>query len=456
MTVKLLPATVRGRILAVLGILLAAGGGLAWYLLHNGAAPTPFRKAAVRRADLLATVSATGTIEPEETVDIGAQVVGMIQEFGRDPQDSTRLIDYGSVVDEGTVLARIDDSLYRARADRAAAQVEVAQAQVEHARADLRRAEADLGQAQAKDRQATRDWERAQKLWGTRSLSESEHDGFLAAYDVGRANVGVAKAAVDQARAALLQAEKSLNSAQADLREAQKNLDYTTIRSPVKGVIVDRRVNIGQTVVASLNAPSLFLIAKDLRRLQIWAAVNEADIGSIRQGQAVRFTVDAYPDEVFRGTVAQVRLNATMTQNVVTYTVVVSTDNPDGRLLPYLTANIQFEIARRRNVLVVPNAALRWQPQPYQAVPEARAALAGEEGAPAGDRKRSDRGLVWVEERGLVRPVEVRIGLTDGVRTEVVGGKLSEGDQVVIGEQLEAEAGDAGSPFAPRMFGGRR
>src|SRR5205823_11154354 len=152
----------------------------------------------------------------------------------------------------------------------------------------------------------------------------------------------------------------------AALKNAEINLAYCTITSPVKGVIVDRRVNIGQTVVSSLNAPSLFLIAKDLKRLQVWASVNEADIGNIRSGQQVTFTVDAYPGRTFKGTVApdQPRLNASMTQNVVTYTVVVTTRNDDGKLKPYLTANVNFEVSKHENVLLVPNAALRWKPNP--------------------------------------------------------------------------------------------
>jgi HlyD family secretion protein len=160
--------------------------------------------------------------------------------------------------------------------------------------------------------------------------------------------------------AAILQAKAGLAQAEAVLRRAQRNLGYCTITSPVKGVIIDRRVNIGQTVVASLNAPSLFLIAKDLTRMQVWVAVNEADIGKIRPGQPVTFTVDAFQGETFRGEVGKIRLNASMTQNVVTYTVEIITDNASGRLLPYLTANVQFELSRASYVLMVPNAALRW------------------------------------------------------------------------------------------------
>ena len=184
-------------------------------------------------------------------------------------------------------------------------------------------------------------------------------------YEIAQANVAVGEAAIVQSRNAVAQA-------QATLQRGQRNLSYCTIKSPVKGVIIDRRVNIGQTVVSSLNAPSLFLIAKDLKRMQVWVSVNEADVGSIHPGQPVSFTVDAYPGKIFRGEVGKIRLNATMTQNVVTYTVEVITDNSSGKLLPYLTANAQFELSQHNNVLLVPNAALRWCPQPEQVTPKFR------------------------------------------------------------------------------------
>ena len=214
-----------------------------------------------------------------------------------------------------------------------------------------------LGQFKAKLFQAEADWQRAQQLGPSEALSQSDFDAARAAYDVARANLKVGQAAV-------LQAKEAVSQSEAVLKKARQNLDYCTIRSPVKGVIIDRRVNIGQTVVASLSAPSLFLIARDLKKMQVWASVNEADIGSIRAGQPVTFTVDALPGKTFRGEVGKIRLNATMTQNVVTYTVEVNTDNSDGQLIPYLTANLKFMVSERKNVLLVPNAALRWIPQP--------------------------------------------------------------------------------------------
>ncbi len=321
-----------------------------------------YRTAPVKRGELLATISATGTVEPEEVIDVGAQVAGQISSFGRDK--TGKPIDYGSVVEAEMVLAQIDDSLY-------AADVAMANAQLQQAQAGVKRAEADLGQLKAKHYQAERDWERAQKLGPSDALSEASYDAYRSAYEMAKANLAVGEAAIQQAR-------KTAAHAEATLQRTQRNLGYCTIKSPVNGVIIDRRVNIGQTVVASLNAPSLFLIAKDLKRMQVWVSVNEADIGAIHPGQPVRFTVDAYPGEVFHGEVGKIRLNASMTQNVVTYTVEVITDNSSGRLLPYLTANVQFEIGRRTNVLLVPNAALRWSPLPDEVVPQYREAAAHE------------------------------------------------------------------------------
>src|SRR5206468_9275364 len=214
--------------------------------------------------------------------------------------------------------------------------------QLAQAKAGEQRARADLLQMKAKVTQTERDWNRAQQLGPGHGNAISATD-----YDTAKAVYETAKSALGVGEAAILQAQTDVTRAAAALKQAQTNFGYTTIRSPVKGVIIDRRVNVGQTVVASLNAPSLFLIAKDLTRLQIWTSVNEADIGQIRQGQPAHFTVDAYPHETFAGVVSQIRLNATMTQNVVTYTVVVDTDNAHGKLLPYLTANVRFEVNRR-------------------------------------------------------------------------------------------------------------
>ena len=408
--------TLLGLVVA-LGLVAGGFGSLYWNSAHQTIAK--YRKATVERKDLVIAISANGTIEPEEVVDVGAQVVGRVKEFGRDPKDPARPIDYGTPVDEGTVLARIDDGSY--------------QSELEQARANLKHAEADQLRATAKLNQAERDWRRAENLNRKNQIPASEVDQFRANLEIARSELALAEAAIDQAKAAFKKAEISLG--------------HTIIRSPIKGIVLDRRVNVGQTVVSSMNAPSLFLIAKDLTRMQVWASVNEADIGNVHPGQAVKFSVDAYPGETFHGTVMQIRLNASMTQNVVTYTVVVNADNSGGKLLPYLTANLQFQVSERKDVLLVPNAALRWRPTPGMVPPELRKTFFRSElrtkraprrsSSTRSEEDGSTSGLLWVvadEERGLVRPIAVKVGLSDGVTTEITSGDLAEGTEVVVGE----------------------
>jgi HlyD family secretion protein len=422
---------------AVFTLLVLAGcgaGAATYYTRHLAPAPVAnYRTVVVKRGDLQSTIGATGTVEPEEVVDVGAQVAGLILEFGPDPRTPNKLIDYGSVVEKDTVLAKIDPTSYQAAFDQADA--------------NLERAKADLLQLEAKLEQSEQEWRRAESLRPMKAVADTEYDTALANYRAAKANLAVGKATIRQC--------------EASLRMAKTNLGYTVIRSPVRGVIIARRVNIGQTVVASLNAPSLFLIAKDLRRMQVWASVNEADIGRIHVDMPARFTVDAHPGETFRGTVSQIRMNATMTQNVVTYTVVVTTDNSSGRLLPYLTANVQFELDQRTGVLLVPNAALRWKPQFSQI----EATTGAPNPSPAAADASSDHGRLWLQaDGGRVRPLTVQVGLTDGVMTEVSGTGVSEGLHVVAGEEAEdrepEEAADAnkspGSPFLPKLPKGAR
>ena len=395
----------------ILVLIALWGGGAAgyWYWSESQVPKVRFKRAEVRRGDLGSSITATGTIEPEEVVDVGVQVAGEILAFGADPRDPSRGISYGSPVEKGTVLARLDDKLFKARVDQT--------------RAQLLRAEAEVSQAEAKVRQAERDLARNRKLKGNNVVSQQETDDALTAAETARAALEVARAGVAVGRA--------------NLEEAEATLAYTTITSPVKGVILDRRVNIGQTVVASLNAPSLFLIAKDLGRMEIWASVNEADIGAIKVGQAVKFTVGAFPGPPMVGQVRQVRLNASMSQNVVTYTVVVGFDNPGNTLLPYLTARLEFEVDHRRDVLIVPRAALRWQPRPQQVDPGSR------EGYAPGAKTTPGEGLLWVEAGEFVRPVRVAVGISDGLSTEVRGEGIEAGARVVVGVERAAEVDEA-------------
>ncbi|MFO0948938.1 MAG: efflux RND transporter periplasmic adaptor subunit [Planctomycetota bacterium] len=451
-------------IVVTVGLLAAAG---TWWIANaDGGNLKSFRTAPVDRGDLVETISATGTLEPEEVVDVGAQVAGMIQEFGKDVDNKT--IDHGSRVEPGTILARIDDSLYREEVNQAKAQLAKSesrlaqmQAQVTEGHANVQRSEADLVQLRAKLLQAERDWKRTKSLVNTKAASAQEYDSSEAMHDTARAALAVGEAvlvqsqsAVDIRVAAVAEAKADVESARAALARAEKNLGYATIKSPISGVIIDRRVNVGQTVVASFNTPSLFLIAKDLTRLEIWVSVNEADIGRIRPGQKAYFTVDTYPGKRLEGKVEQVRLNAAMTQNVVSYTVVVSADNKDGSLLPYLTANVDFEIGIKTDVLTVPNGALRWKPNVDQVAPAAREAFEASLRESAREES-SGHGIVWIQEGEFVRPIELKTGMSNGISTEVVEGNLAEGMKVVLGTVEATTAEAASSPFVPK-FGPRK
>ncbi len=417
-------------------LLMVAAGGAAGYYFWWAARPDPpeFSTATAARGDLLVSVSATGSVEPVEIIDVGAQIVGIIKSFGPDPERPGKTIDYRSRVREGAILAQIDDLPYKAEMKKAAANQKLA--------------EGELGRCRARLRQAERTFRRAEKLRDTNAVAEFEN--ATADHEIAQAEVAAAEAKVDQAKVLA--------------EQAQINLGYTTIRSPVDGVVIDRRANVGQTVVAALSAQSLFLMAKDLSRMLVFASVNEADIGDIRDGQPVTFKVDAYRDRAYSGKVSQIRLNASMVQNVVTYGVVIEVDNPDGTLMPYMTAKLQFEVARRSKVMLVPNQALRWQPRWEEVSPSLRADLraqgatttsaVSEEGSSdegAGDKVDLGTPVVWVlSDDGFVRPVKVRVGLSDGLSTEIVDGELNEGMRVAL-KVVRATKADFVSSFISQV-----
>jgi HlyD family secretion protein len=412
-------------------LVLLAGGAAYWLLSKPSGAQVMFRTEPVTRGELVATVGGTGTLEPEDVIDVGTQVAGLIKEFGNGTDG--KKIDYGSPVAAGTILARIDDSLYAAKVEqsrvlRSSAKQPLIQAnaKVDEAVANTNKARANLKQAQARDKQNTRDWVRAKNVKATNSLSDQEYDMALGEYELNQAGITVSEAEVSQmlateaeVRAAVGDTKASVATAEAVLRQDEINLGYCVIKSDVAGIIIDRRVTIGQTVQSSFNTPSLFLIAKDMKRMKVWASVNESDIGQIRVVQPVSFTVDAYPKHNFKGTVVRIQLNATNTQNVVVYTVEVTTENPTGELLPYMTANLKFAVDRRSDALLIPNAALRYRPV---ATLISTAAVA----SPIGNEKeKPNTGIVYVQDGGKLRAVSVQLGLTDGALTEVVGGDLS-------------------------------
>ena len=411
--------------LPALALLAAGCGG------EDPAGSVSFVSEAVARGDVVATIAASGTLEPDELVDVGSQVSGRIVAFGTDAAGAE--VDYCSAVTNGMVLARIDDETYLADLD-------VARAQLANAEAAVASAKAGEAKAAAERALARLGLDRAEKLGVGLAQSQSDFDSAKAAFDVADAQAAVAAAAVRQAEAQAVQARASVD-------KAARNLGYCTIASPVDGVVVDRRVNLGQTVVSSMSASSLFLVARDLRTMRIWASVNEADVGRVRAGQAVSFTVDALPDRTFRGVVRRVRLNATLSSNVVTYTVEIDVDNADLSLLPYLTASVEFETDAVRGALVVPSRALRYAPSaapPFE----------------AGD----GLSAVWVDGGAgrPPRPVAVRVLLDDGARAAVEpaeAGALAEGDAVVVREETAAPAAGAAAgggtsgknPLLPNM-----
>lgn len=444
----------RTRVIAAVLVVVAAGAVAVFYPRGGGSA-VAFRTEPTRRGELIATVSGTGTLEPEEVIDVGSQVAGQIKEFGLDLDGHP--IDYGSRVDKTTVLARIDDNLYAAKVAQSKAtavsaeqKVIQAKAKVAAAVANTNKARADLLQAKARSAQSTRDWGRVKAI--SSAVSGAESDAALSAFETNAAAVTVADAAIAQmvaseadARAAVGDAEAAVATANAVLKQDEINLGYCVIQSPLEGVIIDRRVTVGQTVQPAFNTPSLFLIAKDLRRMAVWASVNESDFGQIRKGQAVKFTVDAFPADTFAGTVGRIRLNATNTNNVVQYTVEVTTDNQSGRLPPYMTATLKFEADRRTDALLVPNAAVRYRPS-QQAKVVADAVLPKANGA-----------AVWVEEGGKLRPIPITLGLTDGTMTEVLAGDLAADTPVVVGETRKAAVPSASeNPFATPKMGGTK
>jgi len=410
-----------GIILGVIAIGLAIGG----YMFFNGErkAPVRYRTAAIERGSVVSVVSATGTINPVVSVQVGTQVSGMIKSLHAD---------FNSRVKAGDKVATIDPEPFKARRDQAAGNLEMARSNVARSKADL---------AQRK-----RERDRVQSLVAQEFVSQNDVDVALTNYQSAEAQLRVSEAQVKQAEAAL-------NAADLELK-------YTVIRSPVDGVVVARNVEVGQTVASSFATPNLFLIALDLTKMQVDTNVSESDIGGITEGKDADFTVDAYPGVRFEGVIRQVRLAPINVQNVVTYNVVVAVDNEDLRLKPGMTANVSIIVAQKDQVLKVPNAALRFSP------PQSERA----EGASGGGKPRGvDTGAggyardhsvnpdgqarkVWkLGVTGEPEPFAVHLGISDGVSTEVLDGPVADGDMVVIG--IETSRGERRSGELPPGFG---
>jgi HlyD family secretion protein len=407
-----------GLILAVAAIGLAIGG----YVFFNGErkAPIRYRTAPVDRGSVVSIVSATGTINPGVSVQVGTQVSGMIKSLHAD---------FNSRVKAGDTVAVIDPEPFRARRDQAASNLEMARSNVARAKVDL---------AQRK-----RELDRVQSLIAQQFVSQNDVDVALTNQQSAEAQLRVAEAQVKQAEAAL-------NSAELDLK-------YTVIRSPVDGIVVARNVEVGQTVAASFATPNLFLIALDLTKMQVDTNVSESDIGGISEGKEAAFTVDAYPGVRFAGTIRQVRLAPINVQNVVTYNVVVAVDNQDLRLKPGMTANVSIIVAQRDQALRVPSAALRFTPPAGEG--KTVKTDGHQVGRPPEAHANGHQKTIWkVGQGGDLEPILVQTGISDGVSTEVVAGPIAEGDQVVVGIEMprgERRAGDLPPGFGSGQRRGR-
>lgn len=387
----------RPRLLVPLLVVVATAGGYAWWRSQPGAAPAErWRLEAVDRGDVVQVVSANGTVNPVTSVNVGTQVSGSIVRLHAD---------FNSEVKEGQLLAELDPALFNAA---------------------LAQSEANLNAAQAALRLAQTKEARTRSLVGKGFISQAELDTAVKELEAAQAQVELVRAQVARDRT---------------------NLRYTIIRSPISGVVVARNVELGQTVAASFNTPTLFQIARDLSRMQIETSIAEADIGGIREGLQARFRVDAFPGQFFHGEVRQVRLNPTIQSNVVSYTVIVSADNPDGRLKPGMTAFVQVTANRRDGVLRVPNAALRFRPPAEAGQAGANAAAKGG-GAGAGRRDAGQRVYKLVD--GKLAAVPIQVGVSDASWTEVTGGDVKEGDRLVT-RDLAGQGGPQ-SQVRLRMF----
>lgn len=440
-------------ILTVIVIVIAA---CAAYLFGNKEKPQ-YYTSAVQKGDISDVVEATGTINAVTTVQVGSQVSGTIDKL---------YADFNSRVKSGQVIARIDPALFQGA-------LLQAKADLENSKANLAVAKATLEKSQAALAQAKQDYDRTTGLTKQGVMSAQQ-------LDISKANYDSAVAQVSASQASVVQADAQVKLKAAAVTVAQTNLDHTIITAPIDGTVINRSVDVGQTVAASLQAPTLFTIAQDLTKMQVYTATDESDVGMIRPGQKVTFRVDAFPKDRFAGMVGQVRMNATTVQNVVTYNTIIDFANPDLKLFPGMTAYVSIPVAEAPNVLKVPNGALRYRPDDAQEIlakygmgqgqgsagttPSAgggstpvsggaqaqRRPNGTQGGDPTADKMPSPREVkseavtVWkLRPDGTMEPVRLRIGITDRTMTEVQGvikGELKEGDQLVIGSSAVSRA----------------
>lgn len=402
--------SIKNSILAII-ILVLLIGSYYFYQAKNKQKPEDLYKfSEVTQGDIEQAVSANGTINPVTLVSVGTQVSGLVSKL---------YVDFNDKVEKGQVLLELDDALFTA--------------QIAQSQGNVRNAEASLELAKANEARI-------------RSLFAQEY---------------VSRQELDQSVQALKSAQAQLATSRAQLLRDQTNFDFSVIRSPVSGIVIDRQIDVGQTVAASFQTPTLIKIAQDLSKMQIDTSFAEADIGNIKVGQLARFSVDAFPNLDFQGVVKQIRLNPVTTSNVVSYNVVISVDNPEQILLPGMTAYVSIVFAKHDNVLLVPNAALRFKPKQDENESDTKgSASKSREAKRDGDKKHLvdkqqsnglGRGKVFILENGKPSMHEVKVGISDGKFTEIIAQDLQMGSQVIIGNAQEDEK-SGNSPRASRIF----
>lgn len=482
--------------IVVIGVI----AGSWYYYARRGAETEQFMTGKVERGDLRNTVSATGTLQAVTTVQVGSQVSGRI---------SALFADFNTQVKQGQIVAQLDPSIFEAQVASARANLEQAQASLADARARVLAMKATIQNLQAGVSSANANLlalkaqmddaqsllKRQESLAESGVVPERDLESARTAFKSAEARYKQALAQVEQARvseqssatagaaqaeAQVKQAEAQVKQNSASLKLAEVNLSHTTIRSPIDGVVVSRNVDVGQTVAASLSAPTLFTIANDLTQMQVIANIDQADIGAINRENRVTFTVDAYLGRQFSGTIKEVRLNPQNVQNVVTYNVVINVQNPDLKLMPGMTTNLTFAVAERKGVLKVPNAALRFTPkdmtpEKIRELLRQRAGVPSAEGTPGEATARQREGregrqrananagegaaegqsrIVWLlGAGGNPEPRRIKLGITDGSATEVLSGDLREGDPIIVGQKV-TDNGSGASASRPPGFGG--
>lgn len=362
----------------------------------------------VQRGDVSYKISATGTLNALLTVQVGTQVSGTIKEI---------YVDFNSRVKKGQILALIDPDAFIAQLNQAQANLENAKANLKKAEGALLYSRALLEKSEAQLKEAEANFRRMSELLKEGIISRSQFDSAKASYEVAVAQRNAQQAQFDADNQSLNAAVAQVKQWEQAVNLAKVNLERTRIRSPIDGIVISRNVDAGQTVAATLQSPTLFLIANDLKKMRLIANVSEADIGVIKIGQTAMFNVDAYPDKTFTGTVDEIRLSPNVVQNVVTYEVLINVNNDDLLLKPGMTATVYIHAIKKENVLRIPNTALVFRPKNLQEIPQ-----------------NTEGSLVWVLKNGRPSPVPIKTGISDDMYTEIISGDIKEGDEVIVAE----------------------